>query len=169
MIYRPQFASSTPAGCRDIPFVYTFDSSNTPVLASDINGKTLPYIQLPLESDAPFIWRGIKAGPLRTIVAGVTTVYALANYLLRFRDCYENDMTDNYVPATKYGAPMNPMVINSGELTGPPVPLDAEVYCPAGGVVQAFLQVGTLTSGGGQSYSTSFSLFGVKRYPVGCQ
>lgn len=164
-MYRPQFAFATPPGCRDVKFVYTFDAGNTLVLASDINGLTIPFIQLPLEQDAPFVWRGIKAGPLRTIIAGVTTAYALPNYSLRFRDCYENDLTDNYVPATKYAAPMNPLAINSSELTGPPVPLDGEVFCPPGGVVQAFLQVPTLTSGGGQTYSTSFSLFGVKRFP----
>ena len=168
MSYRPPFAYSCPAGCRDVPFVYTFDASNTPVLNQDINGLTLPYIQLPMQQDAPFFWRGIKAGPLRVIIGGVTSSYALPNYSLMFWDAYENPLADcpvagPYVPASLFGFPQNPLSINSALLTGPPSPIE-ELYCPPGGVVQAFLQVATLTAGGGQTYSTSLSLYGVKRF-----
>jgi hypothetical protein len=167
-MFRPPFAYSTPAGCRDVPFVYTFDASNTPVLNQDINNSTIPYIQLALEQDAPFFWRGFKAGPLRVIIAGVTSSYALPNYSLMLWDCYENPLCDRpvagpYVAVSKWGFPQNPVIVNGGYLTGPPTPME-EIYCPPGGVVQAFLQVPQLTAGGGQSYSTSLSLFGVKRY-----
>ncbi len=163
-MFRPQFAYSTPAGCRDVPFIYTFDASNTPPLAIDINGKTIDYINLPMEQDAPFYWRGTKLGPLRVIVAGVTTAYQLPNYSVYFRDCYDNDLHDGRVAAERGDWPMNPLAFNSSLLGGPPVPLENELYCPPGGVITAFLRVPTLTSGGGQSYSTSFSLLGVKRY-----
>ena len=164
MSYRPQFAYSTPAGCRDVPFTYTFDASNTPYLASDINGLTIPYIQLPMEQDAPFYWRGLKLGALRVIIGGVTSSYALPNYSVYFRDPYDNDLQDTYTPASLFGWPSNPQIVQGGMLSGPPVPMESEVYCPPGGVVQAFLQVATLTAGGGQTYSTSFSFYGVKRY-----
>ncbi len=163
-MHRPQFAYSTSPGCRDIPFIYTFDASNTPYLAADINGVSLDYIGLPLEQDAPFFWRGIKLGPLRVIIAGVTSSYALPNYGVYFRDCYDNDIADTHVGAVRSWFPQNPLSLGSSLLGGPPVPLETEIYCPPGGVIQAFLKVPTLTSGGGQSYSTSFSFYGVKRY-----
>jgi hypothetical protein len=164
MPYRPQFAYSTPPGCKDVSFVYTFDASNTPWLAQDINGDTIDYMGLPLEQDAPFFWRGIKLGPLRVIIGGVTNSYALPNYGVYFRDCYDNDIADSRVGAVRGWFPMNPLAIGSSLLTGPPCPLESEIYCPPGGVIQAFLKVPVLTSGGGQTYSTSFSFYGVKRY-----
>jgi hypothetical protein len=164
MPYRPQFAYSTPAGCRDIPFVYTFDSSNTPYLAADINNKTIDFIQLALQQDAPFYWRATKLGPLRVIIGGVTSSYALPNYSVYFRDPYDNDLADGRIAAERSGFAENPLAFNSTMLTGPPVPMEQEVYCPPGGVITAFLKVPSLTAGGGQTYSTSFSFFGVKRY-----
>jgi len=163
-MFRPQFAYSTPAGCRDIPFIYTYDASNTPYLALDINGKLIDYIILPMEQDAPFYWRGTKAGSLRVIVAGATVSYQLPNYGLYFRDCYDNDLHDARVGAVRADFPMNPLAFNSSLLTGPPVPLENELYCPPGGVITAFLNVPALDASGGKTYSTSFSLFGVKRY-----
>jgi hypothetical protein len=162
-MYRPQFAYNTPAGCRDIPFVYTFDASNTPYLAADINGLTLDYIGLALEQDAPFYWRATQLGPLRIIVAGVTSSYALPNYGVYFRDPYDNDLADTHVGAVRGWFP-GAMSISSAWLTGLPVPLESEIYCPPGGVINAFLKVPALDASGGKSYSTSFNFYGVKRY-----
>jgi hypothetical protein len=163
-MYRPQFPYSTPAGCRDVPFVYTFDASNTPYLAADINGKDISFIPLPLDQDVPFYWRATKLGPLRIIIAGVTSSYALPNYGVYFRDPYDNDLADGHVGAVRGFFSQNPLSFNSALLSGPPVTLESEIYCPPGGVITAFLKVPTLTSGGGQSYSTSFNFFGVKRF-----
>ena len=167
-MYRPPFAYPSEPGCRDKRFTYTFDASNTPVLNQDLNGLNVPYIQLPLEQDAPFYWRGFTAGPLRISVNAQTTSYALPNYSLMFWDCYENKLSDcpvggPYIQAALYGFAMNPLSFRSSLLQGPPVEIE-EIYCPPGGVIQAFITLPSLDSSGGKTYSLSLSLHGVKRY-----
>lgn len=154
MIYRPQFCYPTPPGCRDEDFVYYFDGSNTPLLNQDVQGLTLSNIPLPLQQDAPFYWRGIKV-ELRGAGGGP----AIPDLYVKFQDPYLNFLSDGLVSATTYGFAQNPVVFNQAEYTGPPVPLEPEIYCPPGGLIQFFLFCPT----GTVSYPM-VTLFGVKRF-----
>ena len=154
MIYRAQFAYPTPPGCRDEDFVYYFDGSFIPMLNQDVQGLTLSNIPLPLQQDAPFYWRGIKV-ELRGAGGGP----AIPDFYVKFQDCYLNDLSDGLVSAATYGFAQNPVTFNNADYTGAPVPLEPEIYCPAGGLIQFFLScpVGTV------SYPM-VTLFGVKRF-----
>jgi hypothetical protein len=166
MIYRPQFAYATPPGCRDQDFIYFFDGSNTPLLNQNFSGLDLSNpsggIPLVLEQDTPFYWRGIKVGALRGVAASVTATYAAPNMTVRFKDNYENFLSDDMVPATEYGFPQNPMSINSSQLTGPPVPLDGDIYCPPGGVLWAYLKCPVLSEQ--DTWFPQLAFYGVKRF-----
>jgi len=156
-MYRPQFAYPTPPGCRDEDFVYYFDGSNTPMLNKDISaGLVIEHIPLVLQQDAPFYWRGVKVDLRPGSGSGPTQ----PNISIRFRDCYQNDLMDNYIPATQWGFAMNPVKFNNGDYQGPPVPLESEVYCPRGGVLEFFINSPVLAN---PSY-VFVSLFGVKRF-----
>ena len=167
-MYRPQFAYKTPDGCLDVEFTYFFDGSNTPLLYQDVTSKRIDNIPLVMEQDAPFYWRGIKvallesaSGPNGTI--GGITNYEVPNVNVRFQDCYQNNLSDGYVPSTHYGYPMNAVAFNNSLLTGPPFLLDPEIYCPPGGYILLFIQAGTLTAPT-TSYLLNVTLFGVKRF-----
>ena len=156
-MYRPQFAYQTPPKCRDEEFVYYFDGSNTPMLAIDLSTVTLiEHIPLVLEQDAPFYWRGVKA-EIRAAGGGP----GQPDMAIRFRDCYQNDLMDNYVPATQWGFPMNPVSFNNGDYTGVPTLLESEIYCPRGGVLEFFVLPGASLAR--QTYAF-VTLFGVKRF-----
>lgn len=167
-MYRPQFAYSTPPGCRDEEFIYTFDGSNTAMLNQDISGLTLSNIPLVLDQDAPFYWRGWKFGPSRqgTQPPTIPTIYAYVQVDVRLRDPYDNDLSDDWVPAVNYGYPQNALLqTNLALFTGPPVLLEPEIYCPPGGVILAFVRATALARGGKLAVNTaSFGLYGVKRF-----
>lgn len=160
-IYRPQFAYASPEGCRDEDYVYFFDASNTPLLNQNVSGLNIPFIPLVLDQDTAFYWRGFKVGAIRELSGGEPVLYDFPNFSLKLRDCYQNDLSDDLVPACLYGFPSNPLSFNSALLTGAPVPLDPEIYCPPGGVITLFLSVPTLAAG---TWLPSISLYGVKRY-----
>lgn len=172
MIHRPQFAYPTPEGCRDEDFVYHFDGSNVPALNQDISGKTIENIPLALQRDAPFYWRGWKLGPIRNVQdleeSGVNIQYLPPDINVKLRDCYENQLQANWVPATEFCFPMNPLTFNSSLLTGPPVPLEPEIYCPPGGVIWLGLRAGVLHTPVVLPFVDDFlvaiSLYGVKRF-----
>lgn len=156
MIYRPQFAYPTPQSCKDEDFVYSFDGSNTPLLNQSVSALSVPFIPLVLDQDAPFYWRGVKVD--------IRTTSALApNVNVKLRDCYLNDLSDGFIPATQFGFPQNPVVFQGANYTGPPVPFEPEIYCPRGGVIQLFIQAPTLAA----DTFLSVSMFGVKRFQ-GC-
>jgi len=164
-LYRPQFAYQTPDGCREEDFIYVFDGTNTPALNQNLNNVNFAppnAIPLNLDQDVPFLWRGIKIGPMRETTSGTPVAYLLPNISVQFRDPYNNDLSIGLVPATHYGFPQNPVTYNSGLYGGNPVPID-EIYCPPGGVVQLFLSAGALGSLPLQFF-LSVSLHGVKRY-----
>lgn len=171
-MYRPQFAYATPLGCRDEDFTYHFDGSNTPLLNQNISGKTIDNIPLVLEQDAPFYWRAWKVTMRenqRITESTPLVQYVAPNFYVRLRDCYQNDLQDTWVPASECGFPQNPLTINSSMLTGPPVPLEPEIYCPRGGVILAFLQAPLLVTppvspGDFDNFLVSFTLYGVKRF-----
>lgn len=154
MTYRAQFCYPTPPGCRDEDFAYYFDGSNTPMLNQDVTGLTLSDIPLPLQQDAPFYWRGIKV-ELRAAGGGPE----IPDLYVKFRDCYLNDLSDGLVSAVTYGFAQNPLIFQTADYTGAPVPLEPEIYCPAGGLIQFFLK-GPAT---GPVYPM-VTLFGVKRF-----
>ena len=162
-MYRPQFAYATPEGCRDDEFTYSFDGSNTPLLNQDISGLTLRNIPLVLEQDAPFFWRGIKVGLMGQRVGGepgTPAAYQFPDLAMKFQDCYQNDLSDGFIPATQYGFPSNPVSFLGSLLTGAPTPLDPEIYCPPGGYILLGIQAPTLNI-------PSFlvvTLYGVKRF-----
>ena len=163
MSYRGQFAYPTPPGCRDEDFVYSFDGSNTPMLNQNFVGRTLENIPLPLEQDAPFYWRGLKLGMFLTLVGeGTIYSYVIPNLSIRLKDCYENPLSEGYIPATQYGYPMNPLTFNGQLLTGPPMPLESEIYCPRGGVIYLNLKDQSPYASG--TYDFQISLWGVKRF-----
>ena len=178
MSYRPQFAYATPPGCRDEDFVYFFDGSNVPLLNQSLYANSeIPYIPLPLDQDAPFYWRGWKCGIRHLavenvcppVVPSVTVSYQLPDFQLKLRDCYDNDLMDSMVDATECGFPQNPLSFLSGLLTGPPVPLESEIYCPRGGVLQLFLRGGGTLGSPTDTHDIQFnfvslSFYGVKRY-----
>jgi hypothetical protein len=143
LTYRPQFAHpGTPEGCSDQSFIYTFDSSNTPALATSIpNNAELQGVVLQLDSDAPFFWYGMA--------------FAQMNLLIRLLDPWGNYLEDSYTPMSFYVSPSlsNPV----GQLN---VIREPGIFCPMGGTVRLdFKNVsgGALTPG-------KVSLRGVKRY-----
>ncbi len=175
-VYRPQFAYKTPDGCRDEEFTYFFDGSNTPLLYTDISGKTINNIPLVMERDAPFYWRGIKvaaqssaSGPNGSV--GGITGYDIPNVSLQFQDCYQNNLSDGLIPATNYAFPMNPVAYQNGLYTGAPFLLDCTsqdpewgtgdgIYCPAGGYILLFLKAPTLAG----PTLLNVTLYGFKRF-----
>jgi hypothetical protein len=161
-MYRPQFAYKTPEGCRDEDFVYYYDGSNTPQLNQNISGLTILNIPLTMQQDAPFYWRGIKVGMLE-----IDTGYVIPNVSVQFQDCYQNNLSDDMVPATQYAFPSNPVSFGSQLLTGPPFLLDPEIYCPPGGYILLFLQAPVLGDVS-DSYFLNVSLYGVKRFKEDC-
>jgi hypothetical protein len=98
--------------------------------------------------------------------------YVLPDFRIKLRDCYDNDLMDSMVAAVECGFPQNPLNFLGQLLTGPPVPLDGPdegIYCPRGGIIQAFIKGGASLPGpngcppiGGNLLS--ISLYGVKRY-----
>jgi hypothetical protein len=64
-MYRPQFAFKSPADCEEQRCVYSFDFTNTPLLAVTIAaGASISRIPLLLDKDADFYLRGIDTMPL---------------------------------------------------------------------------------------------------------
>jgi hypothetical protein len=166
MSYRGQFAYPTPPGCRDEDFVYSFDGSNVPMLGQNIATRTIENIPLPLDQDAPFYWRAIKVGLFLNITFGESTItqYRTPNLSLWMKDCYENHLSDGYIPAPQYGFAQNPISFNGQLLTGPPMPLESEIYCPRGGVLWLNVKDNSIFTGSTGYYNFLLTLWGVKRF-----
>ena len=87
----------------------------------------------------------------------------LPDVQVRLRDCYQNYLMDAWTEAVESGFPQNPVGFLGQLLTGPPVALEPEIYCPRGGYLELFVR-------GGASLSLlninllTISLYGVKRY-----
>ena len=164
MIYRPQFAYATPPGCRDEDYTYFFDSSNTPAFNQNSSFLSLSNIPLVLDKDAAFLLRAWKVGALRT-VNGIPSGYVVPNVNLQLQDPYLNNLQDSQSPAIETGFPDNPVPITGGLLATPPVILEPEIYCPAGGCLLVSLTCGAVSGGCGFSQGFfSLMLYGVKRY-----
>ena len=119
MSYRPQFAMSrAPEGFTYQEFIYSFDGSNIPALASLslAPGDELIHIPLKLDNDADFIWLGTK---IDGTALGV-----------KFETPWTEPLTDGYCPAPllagrhdPYGGGWNP-----------------RCFCPAGSVISLSLK-----------------------------
>jgi len=170
-MYRPQFAYATPPGCKDEDFAYFFDGSNTPLLNQGLfSGQYIDNIPLVLEQDAPFYWRGWKI-ELRHVATGgcpptTTTTYITPDLAVRFRDCYENYLSDGLIPATEYGFAQNPLQFLGQFVIGPPVLVEPEIYCPRGGVINLYLRGGVSLGAVDPTITNlvSVTLYGVKRF-----
>jgi hypothetical protein len=150
-VYRPQFAYDTPKGFRDEQFHYTFFGFNTPMLVANIAaGAILSNIPLVLQTDAPFLWRGVKVSP-------ASSAFANPQLNMQFKDAWGNYLSNKLVPAALYMPPVN---ANVGGFAV--VPLEPEVRCPAGGIIWLWLQNPT----GSPVAPPQISLYGVKRYRV---
>jgi hypothetical protein len=120
MIYRPQYAyPPAPHGFRDEDFVFWFDSRSTPALAQAIPvAGRIPDIPLPLDRDAPFIWRGTK------VFAGPPRLGA------RFQGPDGSLLSDDYQPVYQSFFPSGFLIAGF-----PPVPHESEMACPLGAVI----------------------------------
>lgn len=123
MTYRPQFAFAPEDG--DEHFRHVFDVVSAPGLSVRLApGEQTEYIPLPLQTDVPFIWRGV-------LMTGS------AIFGVRFKDSDGNYLSDDYVPIADYDGSMVP-----GPIGSVPVPLE-EISCQAGGIV--YLSIKNLT------------------------
>lgn len=117
MSYRPQFPFKTPPEYQDKDFVHYFDQTNTPQLNNALSlavGATVLGIPLVFEADAPFTWRGIKInGP--------------SNFAVRFRDPYNNYLSDDFVQIPLQDGPQETSIW--GSLV---VDLEPQIRCPLG-------------------------------------
>jgi hypothetical protein len=121
MSYRPQFLYPTPDEYRDEDFTHYYDTVTNLALSNALShlsaGQMILGVPLQLDTDAAFFWRGLKViGP--------------ASYAVRFRDPYGNYLSDDFVPLPLNAAPNLPAVFGT-----PPVILDPEIACVAGGVI----------------------------------
>ena len=110
-----------PSGMQWEEFVYYFDSTNTPGLSTPlVVGQTLLNIPLQLQSDAPFIIRGIQVNDPQQFLG------------LRFRDAFGRFLSDDFVPSYNYSSfqPLN------GSLPGIAfVLVEPGLACPKGSVI----------------------------------
>ena len=146
MSYRPQFAYPlSPAKCQDQPCVYSFDSTNTPsfssVAANDPGTNKIP---LQLDQDADFIIRAIRIPPtsLRVVL----------------EDCYLHAIVDQ----NPQNQCLNPQFWAETDGAGF-VALENDnwgIYCPAGGILIAYVQNPTNAPVTG----LAINLSGIKRY-----
>lgn len=126
MSYCPQYAyPPSPRGTEGETFHYSFDGTNTPVLALTLAaGAQANDIMLPLDPDAPFVCRGIR------IALGTAESVCDVKLKTPSGDYLETA----FVPSSRWafggGAPV------LGNLV---VALEAEVWCAAGGVWTLYL------------------------------
>ena len=122
MIYRPQFPYLTPEGFQDEEFHYYFDSNDQPALSvgSLAVGQSLSGIPLVLQTDAPFLWRGL-------IIDNPSAAFAV-----RFRAPDGTYLSDDFVPIGFY-SPIPPA--DHPPVGNSPTVLDFEIPCEKGSVV----------------------------------
>jgi hypothetical protein len=146
-MFRPQFAYDQEPGEED--FLFAFDTSNVPFFAGNLAvGATLDNVPLRLDSDYPFVARGVKVFNTR------------AGLAVRLRDAFGNYLSDDLNPTLQEltYAPAGPGVA-LGTL---PVAFDADLLCPRGAVLWADL---INTAAAPASIATlQIVVMGVKRY-----
>lgn len=126
MSYRPQFAyAAPPNSCRDQNCMYSFDGSNTPsfisVAANDPGTNKVPLI---LDQDADYLIRAIRITPsaLRVVL----------------EDCFLHIL----VSQDPTNECLNPQFWSQSDGAGL-IALESDnwgIWCPAGGVLIAYVQ-----------------------------
>lgn len=149
-MYRPPFAHQTPAGYEDRDFVYYFDATNTQALnnAAFAAGAILMDVGLPLQSDAPFAWRGVKVQGL----GGADPAVAI-----QFKDCFGNYQSSDFVPIDLYRKPAGISVWGFV-----PVPQEPDIFMPAGAVIKVNLK--NQTSASQDLTKVRITILGTKRF-----
>jgi hypothetical protein len=148
MSYRPQYAYPlTPAGFEDETFDYSFDQTNTPVLAlSILAGGEANDIMLPMQADAKFIARGL-------LILNVAGMGSPIN--IRLKTPHGDYLATSPVPSLRWASGS----IRLGPTGKVKIPLEPEIECPAGSVWTLYLQNPTL----GTVTAPSVTLYGIKR------
>jgi hypothetical protein len=149
MSYRPQYAYPlTPAGFEDETFDYSFDQTNTPVLALPLlAGAEANDIMLPMQADAPFIARGLLI--VNTTTGGGSPLN------IRLKTPHGDYLATSPVPSARW-ANGSVRAVSTGKAK---TPFEPEIKCPAGSVWTLYLQnptTGTVTP-------PSVTLYGIKR------
>lgn len=153
-MYRPQFPyRPAPPGYLDDDFDHYFDSTTVSLLnnAALAAGGIIQNIQLFLQSDAPFIWKGVQVKG----VNGADPVVAV-----QFKDPHSNYLSDDYIPLDLYMAP-NGAAPQAGFLN---IALEPPILCPAGSTV--WLSVKNQTSGNADLTKVRITLSGAKRRAI---
>jgi hypothetical protein len=151
--YRPQFVPApAPQGFHDEEFVHYFDAVSTPVLGAVLAaGATQMNVTLQLENDADFIARGIR-------------IIGTARF--QFREPFGDKLLSEDLPATPPvlrhtyqagGLDLTP----SGTLELPTVPIEPEIFCPAGSAFQVNIYNPAAVPANVAGF---IAIFGVKRY-----
>jgi len=145
-MYRPQYIyPAPPPGFEDEQFSYIFDSTNTPTLVSAIaTTQQIHSIPLPLESDSPFICRGIHI----RLGTGHSNLY------FELKTPHGDYMQTTFVPIARYAGGSGAAIVGFT-----PAPVECEVECPAGSNWTLYLYNPTT----GNVTPPSITLLGVKR------
>jgi hypothetical protein len=141
-MHRPQFAFSTPPECLDEAFSYYFDGFLTTALSLPA-AQTVRGIPLRMQTDQPFLWRGVRIKAATGVVAS-----------LRFVDAFGNRLSDTIQSLDLTFSPSQ--LTNIGALA---IAWEPELVCPPGAVI---LVDANNTGTAGQLQIT---LLGDKRYP----
>lgn len=143
--YRPQYAyPPSPRGTEGETFHYSFDATNTPVLALTLAaGAQANDIMLPLDPDAPFVCRGIR-------IALGTAGSVLEVKLKTPNGDY---LETAFVPASRWAFGGGLAV--AGNLI---VALEPEVWCQAGSAWSLYLFNPT----SGNVTPPAITMFGIK-------
>ena len=149
-MYRPQFPYSTERGIDDGDFDHYFDYLTVPLLNNSALA-TLGIIQnipLTLQSDWPFYIRGIQ-------VKGMNAADPVVS--VRFKDCFGNALSDDFVPLDLAYAP------DGTGLYFTNIVMEPELRCPQGGVL--LMDLRNQTSGNADLTKVRVTLSGMKRRP----
>jgi hypothetical protein len=141
-LYRPQFPYPAVPGCNDEQFSYSFDKTNVPFLAQSIAaGNLVIGIPFPLDQDAPFSWRGMRADT--------------SSLLMRLRDPFGNYLDNDFSPIDLYMAQQGLI----GSLGALAIPTELAIDCPMGGIILLDLKNPTASP----ISPGAFTLLGIKR------
>jgi hypothetical protein len=135
LIYRPEFAYSTPPGFRDQEFEHFYDTTSTPGFNPATGTQSVLNIPLNIDTDAEFRWRGIRL----KFTDSDEDLSGIANIGLRWRTpegAYLSPSSDTspfgFVPVyLAYITPKNDNNVNGGMSCI----IEPEIICPAASVV----------------------------------
>ena len=121
-MYRPQFAYPTPDGFVDEDFDHYYDNLSVPLLGG-MKTQEVRNIPLQLDTDADFLWRGIKIPS-----ADANTP---PNIGIQLRAPDGRYIMAGYVPIWLFGLQLS----QNPNYNGPGSILEPEIYCPRGSTI----------------------------------